>query len=311
MSAYNHEKYVGEAIESVCKQTYSNIEFLVADDCSTDNTVEEIMRYENNIDEIHLFDTNAGERVTFLSETARGKYIALISSDDVWEKDKIRQQVRYMENHPECAACFTGGQCIAENGEEMDLQLFLKDNKKKEQWMKHFFTYGNCLAHPSVLIRRECYLGLLHSGTGCFRQLPDFWYWVKLVQEKEIHVIEKNLIRFRFHEAGENANTSARTQENAVRHARENAYLWYDTIKKMENNYFKKVFQKEFILKNASDNAEISCEKFFVLKNNSAGYMRQTALFFLYDIWQDKETAKVLQEKYNFTIKDIYQLSGN
>lgn len=311
MSTYNHESYVGKAIQSVLNQTYKNIEFLVADDCSTDHTKEELLKYEKEIDEIHLFDENAYGRLNFLSSIANGKYIAIINSDDTWEKDKIQQQVWYMENHAEVAACFSGGQCVNEDDTELDLNLFIMENMKKEGWMRQFYMYGNCLAHPSVLIRKEIYQNLQNSGISMFRQLPDYWMWVKLVQKYNIHVIEKELIKFRMHEKGSNANTSARTEENGIRHCNEERYLWYDIIKKMDNTYFKNVFSKELILKNPSSEEEILCEKFFVLKNSNKVYLRQTALFFLYDICQNEKVVSVLKEQYGYTYKDIYELSGN
>lgn len=311
MSAYNHEIYVKDAVESVLNQTYKNIEFLVADDYSTDHTVDELLKYEKEIDEIHLFDYNAFGRLKFLSTRAKGKYIAVINSDDIWEKDKIQKQVWYMENHPDVAACFTGGQCVDENDQSIDFDLFLMDNMKKEDWMRQFYIYGNCLAHPSVLIRTEIYQKLLNSGISVFRQLPDFWMWIKLVQKYEIHVLEQELIKFRMHESGNNANTSARTQENGIRHCNEERYLWYDTIKNMSNCYFKKVFAGEMILKNANSEEEMLCEKFFILKNSNKAYLRQTALFYLYDICQNEKVVSILNEQYGYQYVDMYELSGN
>ncbi len=310
MSAYNHEKYVAKTVDSVLNQTYKNIEFLVADDCSSDNTCSELLKYEKEIDEIHLFDENAYGRLNFLSLIAKGKYIAIINSDDVWEKDKIKKQVCYMENHPEIVACFTGAQCIDENDNPMDFDLFLNQNMKKESWMRQFYMYGNCLAHPSVLIRKEVYQELQNSGISMFRQLPDYWMWVKLVQNNEIHVIEQDLLKFRMHESGNDANTSARTEENGIRHCNEERYLWYDTFKNMDNDYFKKVFSKQLVYPNANSNEEILCEKFFVLKNSNKVYLRQAALFFLYDICKNEKVVSVLKEQYKFKYADIYEMSG-
>lgn len=143
-----------------------------------------------------------------------------------------------------------------------------------------------------------------------FRQLPDFWIWMKLIQKHEIHVIERELIRFRFHESGTNMNTSARTKENGIRHANEECYLWYDTIKKMDNEYFLKSFRKELINKNANTAEEVLCEKFFVLNNSNKSYLHHAALFFLYDVFQDQKVMSVLETKYHFGFGDIYKISG-
>lgn len=311
MSAYNHEAYVGKAIESVLNQSYKNIEFLVADDHSTDGTANEICKYEDKIDEIHLFGDNAYGRLRFLSARAKGKYIAIINSDDMWDESKIQKQVEYMENHPKVAACFTGVQHIDENDNIFDMEMFLMDNMSKEEWLHRFFYQGNCLAHPSVLIHTEIYQKLQNSGISMFRQIPDLWMWTQLVQKHEIHIIEKELMQFRMHESGDNANTSARTLENSIRHCCEECYLWYRTISDMDDFLFKKVFTKELIYKDADSHKKVLCEKFFLLKNANKNYLRQEVLFFMYDICKDDEIVAILKEHYGFQYIDMYKVSGS
>lgn len=310
MSSYNHEKYVAKSIESVLNQTYQKFEFLIADDCSTDHTVDEILKYEDQVDEIHLFDENAHGRLRFLRMCARGKYIAIINSDDMWEPDKLEKQVYYLERHTEAAACFTGGICVDENEQPLGYQLFRMQNMKKERWMYYFYKNGNCLAHPSVLIHREVYQELINSGISAFRQLPDFWMWVKLIQEKEIHIIEKELIKFTFHEKGDNPNESIGTPENIRRHKHEECYLWYDVMKNMKTDYFISAFQDELVYKDVHREEDILIEKFFVLKNAWQPYLKKAALFFLYDICHDESVMVTLKEKYNFQVKDIYSMSS-
>lgn len=175
MSAYNHGKYVARAIESVLNQTFREIYFVVADDASTDNTVDVLMQYENEIDEIHLYDINSGHgRCRTLILNAQTKYIAMINSDDYWERMKLEKQVAYMEKHPECAACFTWCNEVDEEGKPSENQVFQVGNRTKEEWMYRFWEAGNCLAHPSVLVRREIYQELFRKNNAVFRQLPDF-----------------------------------------------------------------------------------------------------------------------------------------
>lgn len=98
MSAYNHEKYVEKAITSVLNQTYKNVYFCVADDASSDDTANIIMKYEKEIDEIHLYDINSGHgRWMPLILNSKTKYTAIINSDDWWETTKLEKQISYME----------------------------------------------------------------------------------------------------------------------------------------------------------------------------------------------------------------------
>lgn len=103
MPAYNAEKYIGEAIESVLQQTYTNIELIIVEDCSTDGTLDVIKHYEDNriILERNLmnrgiaFSTNRG------IELSKGKYIALLDDDDMATIDRIELQVSYLEENEE------------------------------------------------------------------------------------------------------------------------------------------------------------------------------------------------------------------
>lgn len=310
MSSYNHEKYVAEAIESVLNQTYPNIEFLVADDGSTDGTVREILKYEDRIDQIHLFEDNAFGRKPFLTEIAGGKYIAVINSDDVWSRDKLSMQVAYMENHPECGACFTGVTNIVEGQNDTKPPEFIMENKTRAEWVRYFFEKGNVLAHSAVLIERSLYQKLLTEGVYAFRQLGDFWMWIRLLQKYEIHVIEKELTLFRYHDTGKNKNVSAGTPENCMRHYTEEMYIWYFVIKNMDVSFFVEAFADRFLDQSAQTENEILCEKFFVLLNSEKMHLKQSAMFFILDIYQNPDVAELLEKRYRFDRKRIYGLTG-
>ena len=93
MSSYNHEKYVAEAIESVLRQSYTNFEFLIADDGSTDKTVQEIKKFtDERISFFEYKENTSFQTIDILTKKAKGKYIAQIGSDDVWREDKLEQK---------------------------------------------------------------------------------------------------------------------------------------------------------------------------------------------------------------------------
>lgn len=311
LPAYNHEKYVTEAIESVLNQEYYNYEFLVADDGSSDGTAEKILEYEDRIDQIHLMKKNTGGQVArFLLEKSRGKYVAMMHSDDLWVPEKIRMQVIYLENHPECAACFTGCTLFDNDGNDLGNGPFMMMNKKKEEWFRFFYEYGNCLSHPSILIRRDMYMKILGRNTIRFRQLPDFEAWINLVQESEIHIIEKELTLFRWHTIGNHINTSTLSQENFFRNLVEESYIWYETIKNMEKNFFLKTFADCLKTENPTNDNEIMCEKLFILLGTRLKYCKQAAIFYLYEIYRLDGIPELLEEQYHFDIQEVYRITG-
>ena len=102
MPSYNTERFIKETIESVLAQSYSAWELIIVDDCSTDDTddvvnqylADERIRYIKN-------DTNSGAAVSrnrALRE-AKGKWIAFLDSDDLWEPDKLQKQISFMEEN--------------------------------------------------------------------------------------------------------------------------------------------------------------------------------------------------------------------
>jgi|GEM_PF-702324 len=309
LPCYNHEKYIEEAIESVLNQTYKNIEFLVADDGSTDATPQILSKYKDRMDELHLFETNTmGEIGKFLLERAHGKYIAMMHSDDVWQPEKLSMQVAYLENHPECGACFTGCQYIGEDMSQIAAP-FHEMNMKKEQWLRYFFSNSNCLVHPSIMIHKDLYIELWTKEVARrFWQIPDYWMWLNLVLKKDIHIIEKKLTLFRVHKS----NSSSVTNETLVRHLAEEAYMWYDIFRKISNEYFLEAFKDLLINPNVSDENEIECEKILVLlKHARVGYLKQAGIFYAFEICKSPEIITLLEEKYNWNRLDMKNITGS
>lgn len=308
MSTYNHEDYVEDAIESILNQTYRDFVFLVADDASTDGTVDKLMKYEDKVDEIHLFDINSGySRCYPLILESQTEYIALMNSDDEWMPTKLEKQVEYLDTHPDVAACFTAANVTDESG-FFNSQLFANQNRSKEEWFFLFWAGGNQLAHPSVLIRADIYKELWR-GISVFRQLPDYYMWLRLVQKYEIHVLEEQLIRFRFHTTsdGKSENVSYQSIENNLRGFMEGSFIWYELFKNMDDDFFKKAFSSIMINPDATTREELACEKYFVLSVSPLIDVQQAATMFFYDVFRDELSMLVLAERYNFTEKLFYK----
>lgn len=307
MPAYNHEAFVADAIESVLNQTYKNIEFLVADDGSTDNTAEIMKRYSEHFAGEFYFKENAGVRGRYLKLRTTGKYVALASSDDFWEPDKLAIQVDYLEKHKEVAACFTWCVYVDENKNELDEQMFYQKNRSRFEWMRYFWDNDNVLCHPSILIRREEYLRLNIVGNAC-RQLPDFFMWIELVQHADIHVVPKVLVKMtRFQRAG-NENTSLITKKNIMRHMVESSGCWNSVIRKMEPSYFAKAFREKMRNPEASEETDIICEKFFLMLDSEKWWMQANAIQYFLEVYNDEEVRECFAENYSFTVKQFWDI---
>ena len=101
MPSYNASKYIQTSINSIQNQTYSNWELIVVDDCSTDNTIEIVKKFNDSRIRLYVNEKNSGAAISrnkALRE-AKGKWIAFLDSDDVWLPEKLEKQVRFMEEN--------------------------------------------------------------------------------------------------------------------------------------------------------------------------------------------------------------------
>ncbi len=98
--SYNTANYIAETIESVLAQTYTNWEMIIVDDCSTDNTDEVVASFLDDVRIRYLKnDQNCGAAVSrnYALREAKGKWIAFLDSDDLWDPEKLQKQVEFME----------------------------------------------------------------------------------------------------------------------------------------------------------------------------------------------------------------------
>lgn len=118
---YNSEKFIKETIQTVENQTYKNWELLLVNDCSTDDSKKIIEEYEKKDERIKLIDLdkNSGAAVARNKgiEEAKGKYIAFLDSDDLWDEKKLEKQLKFMKEN-EYAFTFTSYEFADENGKE-------------------------------------------------------------------------------------------------------------------------------------------------------------------------------------------------
>lgn len=215
MATYNHAAFVAQAIASVLNQREVEFEFLIADDGSSDTTRdvvaaihdERIRFYPNTVNRGACTVTNE------LIARASGEFIALLNSDDYWiGTDKLAYQIRIMRDNPTLGACFGRAGFVDKDGRAIDKSMlplgliFDKQNRSRGKWLRYLFDHGNCICHPTMLIRKSCYdeLGMYDNR---LRQLPDMDMWVRLLKKHDINISNREMVAFR-HLPGENASSS-------------------------------------------------------------------------------------------------------
>lgn len=212
MASFNHADYIGEAIRSVQKQDYSNWELLIADDGSSDNTLEVLEAFADD-PRIRIFPFQINREYhmrNFAAQQAKGEYIAFLNSDDVFFAHKLSLQVEVLKRSTQVAAVFTFTQAIDQDGQGQGghpLKIFSVENKSRHEWLNRFFMRGNCLCLSSAMMRRSWF-----KQTGGFNpsliQIADLDLWIKTCFQHQIFVIPILLTGMRIHESNLSASNS-------------------------------------------------------------------------------------------------------
>ncbi|AUR51584.1 glycosyltransferase family 2 protein [Aquella oligotrophica] len=184
MPVYNAEKYVAEAVESILNQSYTNFEFIIIDDCSTDNSFEILKRYRNSDNRIKLFhnETNCKLPTTLnlAIDHAVGKYILRMDADDISLPDRLVKQVEFMEANPEIGVSGTWYNVFDDGMEKM---LYHEQKPLEHDMILIYMNLlDNPIGHPTVILRREI-LKNNHYPEDMRNNAEDYSLWLTLSQK--------------------------------------------------------------------------------------------------------------------------------
>jgi teichuronic acid biosynthesis glycosyltransferase TuaG len=177
MAAYNVEKYIESAIISVLNQTYKNLELLIVDDCSTDNTLTIAKKYEDLDKRVHVFTNLKNFGVSYTrnkaAKNAKGNQIAFLDSDDCWERDKLSKQVNLMKQ-TNCTICYTGSKFMNEDGELYANVLKVPTSVSYEELLR-----GNVISCSSAMVEASVFKSILMHDDSCSE---DYVAWLTVLK---------------------------------------------------------------------------------------------------------------------------------
>ena len=152
-ASYNCAKFIEESIKSVLNQTYDNLELIIVDDCSTDNTEEIVNEYIKKDSRIKFYrlNNNSGAAVARNKglDEATGRFIAFLDSDDIWYKQKLEKQINFMQTN-NYGFSFTSYRLIDENGGLLNKEIRVPNEITYKKLLKN--TIIVCL---TVIIDKE------------------------------------------------------------------------------------------------------------------------------------------------------------
>ena len=186
LPTFNRAWTVKDAIESVLVQDYPNIELIVIDDGSTDNTQALLETYKDDITLISQDNSGVSASRNAGIKASKGEFIALLDSDDTWDKRKISCQMDFFHQNPDALICQTEEVWIR-NGKRVNPKI----KHKKPSGMIFEPSLNLCLVSPSaVMMRRK-----LFDMKGCFNETftvcEDYDLWLRISSTIPVYLIDK------------------------------------------------------------------------------------------------------------------------
>ncbi len=260
--SYNHEKYIKDAVLSVVNQkNYNNIELIVIDDGSSDNSPAILERLSKKYKFRYISRENRGLCKT-LNEAlniSSGEYFSICASDDMFVEDKIAKQVRFLEDNPNYAVCYGDIIIIDDLG---DIKERVKIKNAKSGWIFKELILGEIgIPAPSTMIRRDILIEL--GGYSEDVSIEDWDMWLRASQKYEIGYLNSYLAYYRNHENNsyKQSYKMFQAQKNILK--KWESYAEYNSILKIwQLRWFKSLSRRGYI-DEAKNYMEIALKNIF------------------------------------------------
>lgn len=255
---YNAEKYVEQAVRSIMEQSYKNLEILITDDCSTDNTLTILQKLANEDSRIKIFQNETNQRIVktlnALIKNSHGKYIARMDADDISLPERIEKQVELLEMHDDISFCGTNVFIIDEVGKilnKTNLPISYKENK-------FFLAYYSTFSHPTVMFKAGVYKQNLYSEDFIYAE--DYELWCRLFFSKNIRGenLEEHYLEYRIFK-----NQTSSTHNQEQRFSSSKIFDHYDIV--MSENL--KTHQNVFFLHDNMQYRKYKKEEIYYMKS--------------------------------------------
>lgn len=212
MAVYNAELYISETLESILNQTFRDFEFLIIDDCSTDNTLSIIKSYEDSRINLHCNEKNLGQSPSLNKGIclAKGKYIARMDADDIAFPDRFEKQYNFLESYPEVVV-------LGSSYRIMGASEVKELNFKPSEIKVRLFLGLNSLAHPTVMIRKEIFSKYNFTYNEYNPVNQDFELWSEISRRYPLANLEDVLLDYRVHDDQISNMRYGEQQEHAKR----------------------------------------------------------------------------------------------
>jgi glycosyltransferase involved in cell wall biosynthesis len=200
LPAYNCEKFIGKAIQSVLKQTFTDFELIVLNDGSTDNT-ESVIQTFNDTRIVYLKNPDNKGLIYTLNKMithANGKYLARMDADDICLPERLDLQKTFLDQNEIITVIASTIDFINEQEEKTGVWALDRQTISPEQ-IKKAILKQNCIAHPTVMMRSEIIKQLKYKEYQ--KNIEDYDLWLRLLNRGyKIAKLDKPLLLYRIHD---------------------------------------------------------------------------------------------------------------
>jgi glycosyltransferase involved in cell wall biosynthesis len=230
--SYNNARYLPETLDSALAQTYPNVEIIVVDDGSTDESLSIARDYETRFpDRVKVFthenNKNRGisQTINLATDSSTGSYWSVLGSDDILHKDKVEKQIAFLESHPELGFVYCYVDCIDFEGKKIPGR-FGKDITSETEPLKTMIL-ENYIPAMSIVARREAVSRVGDHDPDLV--YSDWDFWVRLFSMYKGGFIDEALSDYRVHSSNVSIGTPRTTQ---IAHIRD---LYFKLLRHVDN----------------------------------------------------------------------------
>ncbi len=263
LSTYNGEKYLEEQLDSLLRQTYTPLEIIIVDDCSTDSTFHLLKKYEqkHNIFKVFFNEQNLGFNKSFekVFSLCSGEYIAISDQDDCWMENKVE---RLSQHIGENLLIYSNSVLIDERGHSLGRNKFKKVQPARND--PRSFSIRNVVAGHTVLFRKELLKLASPFPTVCFY---DWWMALVAANENKITNLNEVLTKHRIHTF--NASQGCFFSKND---GYDCMHGWINSVLSLENLRYRNFFEELYNIFGKKDDKLLKC---FQIKNNKVIYNKK------------------------------------
>lgn len=194
MCCYNAEAHIRESIDSVLRQSFTDYEFIIWDDGSTDGTREIVQSYKDaRIQYYYHENTGLGQALRLSCEKASAPFIARMDADDICEPTRLQEEYDYLQSHPETVLVSSAVNYIDEDGTFLRRSLPYTDSRVIKRLL--LTTGQSVVVHPSTMFRKDAYVRA--GGYMPLRKAQDIALFSRLCKLGKFYTFMKPLLNYR------------------------------------------------------------------------------------------------------------------